>query len=97
MTLTIIFFYPVTGLSFQGLFMFFSAIFLTYAGTGSLKNTKNLAVPASIISVAAAVAIVSSLFPASAQADLYFWYSIYLFPNALIAAKLIQAWLSGKK
>ncbi len=95
MTLTIIFFYP--GLSFQGLFMFFSGIFLTYAGSGTLKNMKNLAVPGSIIAVAAAVAIVSSLFPAKAQPDLYFWYSIYLFPNALIAAKLIQAWVSDKK
>ena len=58
MTLTIIFFYPLAGLSFQGVFMFFSGIFLTYAGSGSLKNMKNLVVPGSIIAVAAAVAIV---------------------------------------
>ena len=94
MTLMVIYFYPTIGISFQGLFMTVSAAFLTYAGSGSIKEKKNLAVPGTVIAMAAAVAFVSSLFPAS---DIYFWYSIYLFPIVLVAAKLVQGWVSGEK
>lgn len=97
MTLTVIFFYPTVGISFQGFFMFISAAFLTYAGSGSIKKLKNLAVPGTVIAIALAVVIISSFFPGKELADIYFWYSIYLFPNVLIAAKLVQIWLSDKK
>jgi len=96
-TLAAIFFYPATGISFLTTLLFFAGAFLTYAGSGNLKNTRNLVVPGSIMAFAAAVAAVSSLFPAKAQPDLYFWYSVYLFPNALIAAKLIRTCLPDKK
>ena len=71
--------------------------FLTHAGCGNIKKIKNLAVPATVIIMAAAVAVISSLFPGKEQSDIYFWYSIYLFPNVLIAAKLMQGWVSDKK
>src|SRR5688500_14666334 len=95
LTLTIIFFYPSVGLGFQGLLMYFFAVFLTYAGSGSIKNLKNLAVPGTVIVMALAVVFFSALFPGNVL-DLYFWDSIYLFPVVLIAAKLVQAWVAHK-
>lgn len=97
MTLTVIFFYPTVGISFQGFMTFFFGLFLTYAGSGSIKNIKNLAVPATVIAMAVAVVLFSSLFVGKEKSDLYFWYSIYLLPNVLIAAKLVQGWVSDKK
>ena len=97
MTLAMAFFLPTIGLSFQGLFMLLSAVFLTYAGSGSLKKIKNLFVPASIVVMALAVVSFSLLFFGRQDAGVYFWYSIYLFPLVLIAAKLVQSWLAGKE
>jgi len=96
-TLAVIFFYPAFGVSFQSLLMILVPAFLTYAGVGSLMKIKNLAVPATVIVMAAGVAFIASLFPTKEQPNMYFWYSIYLFPNALIAGKLVQGWVSAKK
>lgn len=92
-TISVIFFLPEFGVTLTGLFLLFSGAFLTYASAGTLKNTKNLIVPASIAGVAVMLAIAASFFPDPLQPDLYFWYSIYLFPVALIVSKLLQAWL----
>ena len=89
-----IFFYPTVGVNYYG---FLFAIFLTYAGSGSMKNIKNLAVPATVIALAVAIVSISKLFPGKEIADPYFWYSIYLFPNVLIAAKLVQGLVADKK
>ena len=96
-TLMAIYFYPTLGLTFDGLFLLFSGAFLTYAGSGNLKNTRNLLVPGSIAVLAVAVSFISSFFPSTMQTDLYFWYSIYMFPISLIVAKLAQAFVSEKK
>ncbi|HLA96641.1 MAG TPA: hypothetical protein VK612_13035 [Pyrinomonadaceae bacterium] len=90
MTLSLAFFYPTLGITLEGLFMFLSGIFMVYAGSGSLNKTKNLAVPSSIVGLAAIIALFASLFTPTLQPDLYFWYSIYLFPVALIVARLVR-------
>lgn len=97
LTLAAIFFYPEIGFRLQILLMIAVPAFLTYAGSGTLKQTKNLAVPATIIAMAVAVAVVSSLFSGKLQAEMYFWYSIYFFPIVLIAGKLVQIWVADKK
>lgn len=96
-TLAVIFFYPTLGVTFQSVVMILVPAFLTYAGSGSIKKIKNLAIPATVIAMAAGVAFLASLFPTKEQPNMYFWYSIYLFPNALIAGKLVQSWVSDKK
>jgi len=96
-TLALIFFYPTQGLPFPGLIMLAMTAFITYAGTGDIRNTKNLAVPATVIVAAAAVAIIQSIFPVPEYLSPYFSYALYSFPIALIAAKLMQMWLSEKE
>jgi len=96
MTLTVIYLYPEAGITLR-LFLVLAAVFVTYAGSGSIRKLRNLAVPGTVIIMAAAVAVISSLFPAKEQANVYFWYSIYLFPNVLIAGKLVQGWVADKK
>jgi hypothetical protein len=88
--LSTIFFFPQMGLTLQMVLMMLSGAFLTLAGVGDIRNTKNLTVPATIAGFGAAFAIIASLFPLPSQADLYFWYSIYLFPIALIIAAAIK-------
>jgi hypothetical protein len=96
MTLATAFFFPTIGVSFQGLFMLLSAVFLTHAGSGSLKNIKNLFVPASVVVIALAVVSFSLLFFGRQDAGVYFWYSIYLFPLVLTVAKVVQGWIAEK-
>lgn len=84
------FFYPEFGLTPQMIFMIFGGAFMCLAGVGNIKESKNLSAPAAIIAVASAVALVGSLFSGPLQSDVYFWYSIYLFPIALIAARASQ-------
>lgn len=93
-TLTVIFFYPSMGVSPQGLVMFLSAVFMSYAGSGSIKDIRNLAVPLSTIATAFVVVFGSLLIFGRQDASLYFWHSIYLFPVVLIIGKLIQQWIS---
>jgi hypothetical protein len=97
MTLATAFFFPSIGLSFQGLFMLLSAVFLTYAGSGSLKTIKNLTVPLSIVVMALAVVSFSLLFFGRQDLGIYFWYSIYFFPLVLIFAKVVQALVADKE
>lgn len=92
-TLTMVFNYPSVGPRF---YWYFLAIFLTYAGSGSIRNIKNLAVPATVIGLALAVVFLSALFLGRELASFYFWDSIYLFPAILIAAKLVQGWVADK-
>ncbi len=77
--------------------MLAATAFITYAGAGDIRNTKNLAVPATVIVVAAAVAIIRSIIPVPEYLSPYFSYALYSFPIALIAAKLMQMWLSEKE
>lgn len=93
-TLKMLYFYPTVGLNYYG---FVLAVFFMYAGLGSLKEFRNLIVPAVVIVMAFAVAFISNLLPGKDVGDLYFTYSIYLLPNVLIAAKLIHYWVSDKK
>jgi hypothetical protein len=93
-TLSLVFFYPPMGISFQGLFLFLSAAFLTFAGSGSIAKFKNIAVPLSIVAMALAVVPFSLLLFGRQDADIYFWYSIYLFPVVMIAAKVVQGWVA---
>ena len=93
-TLATAFFFPMIGMSFQGLFLLLSAGFLTYAGSGSLKNIRNLFVPVSVAVIALAVVSLSLLFFGRQDAGVYFWYSIYLFPLVLIMAKIVQGWVA---
>lgn len=96
-TLALIFFYPSQGFPISGVTMLAATAFITYAGAGDIRNTKNLAVPATVIVVAAAVAIIRSIFPVPEYLSPYFSYALYSFPIALIAAKLMQMWLSEKE
>lgn len=95
-TLATMFFYPEFGVSLPGLFLLASGAFLCYAGAGKITNTRNLVVPASIVALALIVAIAASLLPSDMRSDIFFWYSIIVFPFALIAAKLLQTWLKVK-
>lgn len=96
-TMILIFFYPTVGIPIPGLFMLASAAFMTLAGAGDIRNTKNLAVPATVIVVASAVSAIRSLFPVPEYLSPYFSWAIYSFPVALIAAKLVQMWLAEKE
>ena len=96
MTLSMIFFYPELGVPLQGTLMLLSGAFMCFAGSGSLKNTKNLIIPASITATAIFTALIASLFTGSLQSDMYFWYSIYLFPVALILSKVFQMFINEK-
>ena len=72
------------------------AIFLTYAGCGSLKSYKNLAVPASVVALAFATVFIATSLLGRDLADMYFWDSIYLLPFVLVVAKLVQSWVADK-
>ncbi len=92
-TLYVVFNYPTVTVNFYGYLL---AIFLTYAGLGSIKNLRNLAVPAAIIAMALAFVPLSTLILGSELAGSHFWDSIYLFPFVLITAKFVQ-WLVSDK
>lgn len=92
-----VYFYHLEGLNLQMLFWLSAGVFMTWAGSGSLKETKKLFVPLLIITISLVLAAVFSVFSESLQPDLYFFYSIYLFPLILIAVKLAGNWLSDKE
>lgn len=96
-TLAMIFFYTEFGIPFYGLFMLANAAFITYAGAGDIRNTKNLAVPATVIAGAALVSVIRSIFPVPEYLTPYVSWAIYSFPFVLIAAKLVQMWVAEKK
>lgn len=93
LTLTIAYFYPSLGFSFKGFLMYLFAIFLTYAGSGSINRFKNLAVPGVVISMALILVLVSPFIGSRELSDFYFWYSL---PAVLIIAKLTQSWAADK-
>jgi hypothetical protein len=101
MTLLIAFF-PMPSSSFQillGLLPYLTAaIFMTFAGVGSLKEIKNLIVPFTIISFAAIFATLVSLLPLTEEVkgNICFYYSAYLFPVALIIANLAKTWVKNE-
>lgn len=92
-TLTMVFYYPSIAPPF---YMYLLAVFAVFAGAGSIKDLKNLAVPAAVIMLALAVVGLSTFLLGRELADLYFWNSIYLLPVVLIVAKLVQNWVSDK-
>lgn len=93
-----VFFYGAAGRSFgfDWIMTYLLFIFLTYAGSGSIKSYKNLAVPGIVIAMSLAIALIPQLILGKELADQYFWHSMYLFPVVMIAAKLVQSWLSDK-
>ena len=97
-TLNSIFFYEAAGrsFSFRWYATWFGCAFLTYAGSGSIKNYRNLAVPGTVIALSLAIAFIPQLIFGKDLADQYFWHSMYLIPVVLIAAKLVQSWVSEK-
>lgn len=97
MTLGTVEMYPEMGLH-PGELIWVSALsFIVYAGSGHLKQTRNLAVPATVIVFGLFVAFYASIFPNPGPRTLFPSYAIYLVPNVLIAAKLVQTWLLKKK
>ena len=72
--------------------------FMAIAGIGSVKELKNLIVPATIISFAAIFATIVSFLPLprDVKENICFYYSIYLFPIALILAGLAKNWINIK-
>jgi hypothetical protein len=94
-TLFGIYFYPTLGITLQGVLMLAIGTFLAYAGSGDLRQTRNLSVPATVIACAATVAVIRSIFPVPEYLSPYFSYAIYLFPFTLIAAKLVQMSISS--
>lgn len=97
LTLFVIFFYPTLGLPIPGLLMLAATAFMTYAGVGDIRNTKNLAVPATVIVGAALVSVARSILPVPEHLTPYVSWAIYSFPFVLIGAKLVQMWLAEKK
>jgi hypothetical protein len=97
LTLALAYFYPTIGVGAEGIFMFISAMFLTYAGSGNIKNIKNIFVPLSVIAFALLVVGTSLIIFGSQNASLYFWYSIYLFPLVLIAANIIRGLVADEE
>jgi len=97
-TLTSAFFYGSEGLAFgyRWVLTYLLFVFLTFAGSGSIKNYKNLAVPATVITMSLMIVLIPQLILGKELADQYFWQSMYLFPVVLVAAKLVQSWLSDK-
>lgn len=85
-----VFFYPTFGLNSRMLFAIAAGAFLCAVGLGSLKETKNLLVPAAIAAFGVAAALVFALFPSAVQPALFFEHSIYLFPFVLIFSRLLK-------
>ena len=69
------------------LIVFTIGSFLTIFGLGSLKNPKHLAIPLSIVVVAAAT---FSIFAAIGGLRYVFDYGVYLFPLALVTPVLVK-------
>lgn len=63
-TLTSAFFYGAEGIAFsyQWAATYFLLVFLTYAGSGSIKKVKNLAVPGIVIAMSLAIFFIASFF-----------------------------------
>lgn len=94
--LAVTFFAPQIGFSLQMLFWLLTGTFSCLIGLGSLRNTKNLLIPFSIILFSAVLGILFSLFPGNLQAALYFEYSIYLFPFVLAGSKVLKDSIDDK-
>jgi hypothetical protein len=78
------------------MFWLLAGSFLTLVGIGSLKETKNLIVPVSIISFSLILGILFLLFPEPLRGSISGFYSIYLFPAALMLAGLAKTWVNEK-
>lgn len=87
--------YPHIGLQTRGLFWIAAFSFMAFAGSGSIRKINNLAIPATVIVAAALVALLSPIF--TGQSDLFSFSAIYVFPFVLIAAKLVQGWVSDRE
>lgn len=90
-TLSLIEFYPKLGLNTTGIFLMLGAAFFAFAGTGSITNIKNLAVPASVIALALIYSLVAGSFLGFGANDLL-WYAIYLLPVVFVTGKFAQTW-----
>ncbi len=65
-------------------------------GIGDLKNPKHLAIPFSIVGISLIVFLISSLLGDSSKLWFLSYYSIYLFPLALIVPFLAKGWVDIK-
>ena len=95
-------YFPLYYASFEMIIVMFIWLlvvsFMTIAGIGSVKELKNLIVPATIISFASIFATIVSFLPLPGEfkVSICFYYSVYLFPIALILAGLAKNWVNRK-
>ena len=88
--LSAFFFAAEFGLTFQMVFMNLAGAFMCFAGVGKINERQGLFAPLAIAASASVVALFASVFSGEAESSIYFWYSIYFFPLALIAAAVSQ-------
>ncbi len=79
---------------FLGVFSLLIGCFMTFIGVGSLRETKNLVVPGSIISFSLLLAGLFSFLPTLLRGEVIMYYSIYLFPLALAVAGFVKYWVN---
>lgn len=86
--LSAFFFAAESGLTFQMVFMILAGAFMCFAGVGKINEKQGLYAPLAIATAASVVALFASMFSDETGSNIYFWYSIYFFPVALIAAAI---------
>ncbi|MBX3296827.1 MAG: hypothetical protein KF762_14080 [Acidobacteria bacterium] len=84
--LSAFFFAAEFGITFQMVFMILAGAFMCFAGVGKINEKHGLYAPLAVTASASLVALFASVFSGETESNLYFWYSIYFFPVALIAA-----------
>lgn len=86
--LSAFFFTAKFGLTFQMVFMILAGAFMCFAGVGKINERQGMFAPLAIAASASVVALFASVFSGETESNIYFWYSIYFFPVALIAAAI---------
>ena len=86
--LSAFFFTAEFGLTFQMVFMILAGAFMCFAGVGKINERQGLFAPLAIAASASVVALFASVFSGETESNIYFWYSIYFFPVALMAAAI---------
>ena len=86
--LSAFFFSAEFGLTFQMVFMILAGAFMCFAGVGKINEKHGMYAPLAIAASASLVALFASVFSSETESNIYFWYSIYFFPVALIAAAI---------
>ncbi len=68
--------------------------FVIYVGVGGMRETRNLVVPGSILSLSLILGGLFFLFPEPLRGQIVLYYSIYLFPLTLVIAGLAKHWVN---